>query len=134
MTQEQRTPDELTAENELICEKLLGWKRTVRGKLSGCQFWNTEPSQIRTLAFTTWEEAGLILEALQAADCIVSISFAGKGGYCAINSVSSDAKPIPLAIRAAALKYIRNRDSWERVCACVGGTGSCDGHCNLGDL
>lgn len=107
MSTEQRTPDELTAENELICEKLLGWKRTVRGKLSGCQFWNTEPSQIRTLAFTTWEEAGLILEALQAKLAGGNFNTAAWDQLRKMGHLLSLGKLAPADIRVAAVAFIK---------------------------
>jgi hypothetical protein len=106
---EQRTPDELNAENELICEKLLGWTRS---KVHGYWFRDHGDHQsglsVSTPTFNSWYHAGVILDALKAKDCIVSIQFAGNGGYCAVNHVSADDKPMPLAIRAAALEYIRS--------------------------
>lgn len=97
---EQVPSDEMT-QNELICEKLLGWKRAVRGTLSGCQFWHTEPTQLRTLSFTAWDEAGLILMVMQREMKRPDILAELADGLAEGNFD-------PGSIRAAALEYIRS--------------------------
>lgn len=113
----QRTPDELTAENELICEKLLGWKLGGRGRF-GAKMWLDSPNgddgdqwhTVPTPSFTTWADAGLIVDSFQqemAKIHPVSAIVAGKmlgrladAVYCA--------RLNPAVIRAAALEYIRS--------------------------
>lgn len=111
----QRTPDELGIENEAICEKLLDWKRS---SIVGYWF----PSQervgtVRTPSFITWADAGLILNALafrgfsfdlshtQTEDGLMQFGlivwFPGK-------RYTVDTDMPQLAIRAAALEYIRS--------------------------
>lgn len=119
----QRSPDELTAENELICEKLLGWKPapvTALGLKSWYpnpygddgEQWRSEP----TPSFDTWAEAGLILEALTARRdhgwCLgdaepardVRCFSMGIHGY-KYNAIRQTG---PEAIRDAALYFIRS--------------------------
>ena len=103
----QRSPDAMStqAENELICEKLLGWKperRTVAG-LVHVAWWDRGPGRSdteTTPSFSTWAEAGLILEALQARhersfSLLTSLSTILKGGQLD-----------PEDVRAAALVFI----------------------------
>lgn len=111
--QEQLAPDELGIENEAICEKLLGWKRS-----SVIEYWY--PSQDhagarRTPSFTTWADAGLILEALDAKMIGVEVgNFANfdEHWYCDFEGLAPPtpkARTAPLAVRAAALVYIRSQ-------------------------
>lgn len=69
-------------ENELICEKLLGWVRgpTTSRVLLG-QAWQraNDPAVLRTPQFTTWADVGLILDAIVA-----------KGGYYNLGMGSRD--------------------------------------------
>lgn len=110
---ELRTPDALstTEDNELICEKLLGWKVS-----SVIGYWF--PSQDhagtrRTPSFTTWADAGLILDALHARDVTFEVYRDGGGtlrwnvviAMCTYVCASSG----PAAVRECALKYIRRR-------------------------
>lgn len=72
MTEHRTTKDlSIDQENDLICERLLGWKRICDQpdgwEASGDWFWRapsgTECSD--TPRFTSWSDAGLILAALQ---------------------------------------------------------------------
>lgn len=117
----QRTPEALStqAENELICEKLLGWKRYVPDAYEGQdRRWKrtitlpgiTGDVKEHTPSFTTWAEAGLILEALQklsydkrsAADVLVLL------GDRLIGALLT-----PADIRAAALDYLKQTMGWH---------------------
>jgi hypothetical protein len=102
-----QTPDELTAENELICEKLLGWIRHDYGKDSPA--WEVpsktgeyQPTIFYTPSFTTWAEAGLILEALQRRGPD-AVPYRRLIGIRLTQGLLG-----PVDIRAAALEYIRS--------------------------
>lgn len=104
--------DDRSPENELICEKLLGW---VRAPSCGEQEWlvveniDDVPLQRTTPSFATWAEAGLILDALAAKKLGHYIDRLYEGGYRAfIDKVERDfiADTGPLAMRAAALAYV----------------------------
>lgn len=91
-------------ENELICERLLGWKRkNVNWSQSFSWVWDINGhTRKATPTFTTWSEAGLVLDWL--------MSVVGPG----LESVRHDLswkiqwrQLTPLAIRAAALEYIK---------------------------
>lgn len=102
---EQRTPDELIAENKLICAKLLGWTPDDGGwiKSDGYMY-----GGCGTPSFTTWAEAGLILEALQKLTPM-NLRWSHGAQYWFIDldyDGKSDASG-PLAIRAAAIAYIK---------------------------
>ncbi len=109
---EQRTPDELTTqqENELLCEKLLEWKRLV---YTTKVMWEHPPTGVSdTPCFITWADAGLILdqfEGLAPVERVDSISYSS----CAEQQMVDLAKLLrvgrlrPADIRAAALKYIK---------------------------
>ena len=111
-----RTPDELTAENALICEKLLGWIRH-NYPANDSPAWEVpskagefQPTIFVTPSFTTWAEAGLILDALQklsydkrsAADVLVMLGDRLIG-----------ARLTPADIRAAALDDIKQSMGWH---------------------
>jgi hypothetical protein len=113
MNNEQVTADALStqAENELICEKLLGWHRPPAPP-PGC--YNTiDWSESRTTpAFTTWAEAGLIIdrfEELAPVERVDSVSYSS----CAERQMVDLAKLLrvgrlrPADVRAAALEYIK---------------------------
>lgn len=112
---EQRTPDELTAENELICERLLEWTKNP-SSVPGIGFSGWQSDDRSTPSFTTWAEAGLILDALTARRdhgwCLgdaeparnVRCFSMGIHGY-KFNAIRQTG---PEAIRAAALYFIRN--------------------------
>lgn len=123
MSNAQLPPDELTAENELICTKLLGltkhcgapscpdW-RTADGK----RYWNNP-------TFDNWADAGLILDALLGQFCAVEVCTAKwtdgevRSGVQITpydprerRTLTTHGLPLsgPLALRAAALEYIRS--------------------------
>jgi hypothetical protein len=109
----QRTPDELTAENELICEKLLGWEVRPRFGNNPCGLFFPDGRIANGLySFTTWAEAGLILEALSS-HCPTLEYSDGKwdcyGGDPFESFFHAYADTAPLAIRAAALEHIRRQ-------------------------
>ena len=101
---EQRTKDELTTENELICEELLHWKPTHRGWLKNDGYMY---AGCGTPSFTTWAEAGLIFDALQAKYEDVSVTGEVGGWVARAGSQSYFGDTGPLAIRHAALDYIK---------------------------
>jgi hypothetical protein len=116
---EHRTPDTLStqAENEIICEKLLGWKR-VSSTATRSAYWR-EPSggeRLNTPTFTSWAEAGLILEALRARGLVCELQAREKEYWFGICWPISDNYVYdcredtgPLAIRTAALVFIRSQ-------------------------
>lgn len=110
---EQRTPEEFVTENELICEKLLGWrKRTAGFATPGIEFYGWRlPNGLEqpTPSFTTWAEAGLILEALSAAGLKTVVGDKSVSGswWCTADAICQLRNTGPLAIRAAALAYIQ---------------------------
>lgn len=94
-------------ENQLICEKLLRWKRSgFRGPI---WYWLPTPygddgaqwHEVTTPAFTTWEDAGLILDALAAKWPASKVFFRGLGGSMILGGLTAP------EVRAAALEYIR---------------------------
>jgi hypothetical protein len=119
MTAEQRTPDELIAENQLICAKLLGWTPDDGGwiKQDGYMY-----GGCGTPSFTTWADAGLILDSFQqrgVGRTVWQENHPGEPNEMHRFFVSAqwerDGKVIcvegstgPLAVRAAALAYIRS--------------------------
>lgn len=116
MSTEQRTPDELNAENSLICEKLLGWTQSsVKG------YWYPSGKQagsVSTPTFTSWHHAGLLLEALAKAGQRPDVSHYNDGEWHCMVNATDDLVPAtfstgPLAIRDAALAYIEARAEHE---------------------
>jgi hypothetical protein len=119
---ELRTPDFLStdAQNELICEKLLGWRKCSSFGAQ-CAGWTRPDSAAHSdnaPGFTTWAEAGLILEALGARSIRWHLTRSVQFGVF-IFSLDPIGNPWgewqekrdrngPLAIRAAALAYIRS--------------------------
>lgn len=104
-------------ENELICEKLLGWRRLTH---NGVTWWEVpstagefQPCVLVTPSFTTWAEAGLILDALQVAGQEPDLWNVDAYWYVQASTVGQPYEDIPhaltapLAIRAAALAYIK---------------------------
>lgn len=98
------------AENELICERLLGWKRSLAGhcyEVSGERIWDTP-------TFSTWTDAGLVMEWMKAKglEIVLARSPRGKGDwrFCIgpphIRYSYGDTGP--LAVRAAALTYLKH--------------------------
>lgn len=105
-------PQQMTTkdENELICEKLLGWVRECRESEPGWieeLFWRLSDGtrESETPTFTTWAEAGLILEALQR---LVNSPHwqAGEALLGKLGGVLINGQFTPTAIRAAALVYL----------------------------
>jgi hypothetical protein len=113
---ELRTPDSLStqAENDLICEKLLGWTKEkcfsqYDGRSMGFVWKRGERDYPGWPSFTTWADAGLILDALtnKYEEAIVTSTLPGCWLATAGNhGCSGDTGP--LAIRAATLEYIRS--------------------------
>lgn len=106
----QRTPDELTTENELICTKLLGWNKCEHIAHIPGLFHTPAGAHEEVPSFTAWADAGLILDALRAAALELTIATVPDGWWCEIdegpNASYDDSGP--LTIRAAALAYIRS--------------------------
>lgn len=108
MSNEILSPENMLAGNELICAKLLGWKLVYGGwiKSDGYMY-----SGCGTPTFTTWAGAGLIIEALAMLNAFPDLNYGiDRVWKC---SVSNDryhrGDTGPLAIRAAALEYIRRK-------------------------
>jgi hypothetical protein len=107
-------------ENELICLKLLGWERSNIDEPGYGRRWRADPllafSEITPL-FNDWPGAGVILEALarEAGKYPSAFPYAAAVGFdprkrdwsAGAGSKSAEAATGPLAIRAAALEYIR---------------------------
>lgn len=129
MSEQQLTPDELSTqpENLLICEKLLGW---VPCKHPDCVGWfhhdgkpclcgpGQQPHKRTKDApyFATWAEAGLILDALAARGFSYDLSHTQtESGLMQFGVIvwfpgkryTVDADSLLVAIRAAALEYIK---------------------------
>lgn len=112
-----RTPDTLStqAENELICEKLLGFVRGYTATGSGTVVWRKPATETRrveewyTPSFTTWADAGLIMDALSSRGQMPRIGERTDGAwYCVLkDGVSIESFTACGAIRAAALEYIK---------------------------
>jgi hypothetical protein len=112
----QLAPDELNAENALICEKLLGWAQSsVKG------YWYPNQAQagsVSTPTFTSWHHAGLILDALAKAGQRPDLGHYRDGEWHCMVNATDDLVPAtfgtgPLAIRDAALAYIEARAEHE---------------------
>jgi hypothetical protein len=100
----------------LICEKLLGLTKHCRDE--DCLDWRTAAGKRYwgTPSFTTWAEAGLILDALISAGVYVSVHHGESGDrWKAVfhwdryeSMTCKFAVNAPAAIRAAALDYVRS--------------------------
>lgn len=107
-------PDaQIAAENALICEKLLGL--TKHCDEPGCNDWRTADGRRywNNPTFETWAQAGLILDVIERIGA-PTISWATSrgisGGWlCQFFQpyISAAGDSGPLAIRAAALEYIK---------------------------
>jgi len=111
-------------ENELICEKLLGWEKVKYGDEAYDEFQplfyprRGDNCTNRLPTFTDWASAGMILEALarDAGKYPSAFPYAAAIGFdptkrdwsAGAGSKSAEASTGPLAIRAAALEYIRS--------------------------
>jgi hypothetical protein len=99
-------------ENEQIMEKLLGWHKDQFG-----DWWRNDPEAINWMAdakklptFTTWAEAGLILDAFAKAG-FRRIGLVMDRESCAVfergrEHIEGYGADLPAAIRAAALAYL----------------------------
>lgn len=105
-TKTQPTPDELNAENALICEKLLGWERRSDGPSFLENYWRcaTGGDRLTTPSFTTWAEAGLILEALQQPE-----RWTATSTLTHLSQLLDEGHLTPAAVRTASLSYVRSR-------------------------
>lgn len=105
------------AENERICEKLLGWER-MSSAWPGPPRWNDKTllgSQWPTTpTFTTWAEAGLILEAMINRGLAIEMFYNPSAKQWEVGDVpiafECQDESGPLAIRAAALAYLRSME------------------------
>jgi hypothetical protein len=112
----QRTPDELSSENALICEKLLNWNRCTDRECTAWIITGDGEHWYSTPSFTTWLEAGLLLDSLARVSCEWDIHTSAVDGFSAQVDIWPGSVKIstdwfdtaPLAIRAAALAYIRS--------------------------
>jgi hypothetical protein len=109
---EQGSPENLFEGNELICAKLLGWERWPDPQRPAFQwrklFTATSWEVLQTPSFTTWAEAGLILDALQRMSVIgvaASITYDNIIEELCIDLQRRELTPA--RVRAAALEYIR---------------------------
>jgi hypothetical protein len=102
----QRSPEDRVTQNEIICEKLLGWVKRP-SDIPGISFsgWCVPngPDE-STPSFGTWAEAGLILDALQSMAGWESARACSQFGW-----LLKTRELTPLAIRAEALEYIRRQ-------------------------
>ena len=117
---EQRTPDEqsIQAENELICEKLLSWRKIPPiDPIPGIEFvgWRHDRSGciVNTPSFTTWADAGLILDQFEGRAPIERVDSeryrsAAEQQMVKLSLLLRAGKLRPADIRAAALSYIRS--------------------------
>ena len=127
------------AENELIAEKLLGWVKVLPSNQSPGSphvhraIWREQLTEhtgrggMETPTFTTWHDCGLILEAFERLNIGRAVSWqlhhCGDGrelhhvslewdiGDDASKYAQGEAATTPLAVRAAALSYLRSLDS-----------------------
>jgi hypothetical protein len=111
---EQRTPDTLSTENELICKRLLGWTLCNHSDCDNGEHWISNPGQVTqryaTPSFATWGEAGLILQAMQREmkrpDILAELADGLAEGNLDTGS-----------IRAAALEYIKATQATDLIMA-----------------
>lgn len=108
MSNAQLTPEQLAAENALICE-FLGWKRCSSSECSG--FIDSDGDHHYDVTFTSWADAGLILEALSARECKSAVGDKSISGswWCTVGPICELRDTGPAAVRAAALAYIRSQ-------------------------
>lgn len=116
MSTENLSPETRLAENELICEKLLGWRRLTH---SGVTWWEPpstgkfQPTMLAALSFESWAEAGLILDALVAKKAYPVVGRCATVWTCTAYAKAHMFEQAgcdesgPLAVRAAALEYLK---------------------------
>lgn len=102
------------AENELIAEKLLGWRRLPIPGESGLGWKRPNDSELYrdTPTFTTWDEAGLIFDRMAPHAQDRSHVPGGANGRWFHEHIAEAAlvgELRPDAIRTAALAYIRSQ-------------------------
>lgn len=95
------------AENELIVQRLLGWERRDGGEIYP---WIRGTEWLTTPTFTTWHDCGLIMEALSKLECKTAVGDKSISGswWCTVDHVCELRTTGPLAVRAAALSYLRS--------------------------
>ena len=90
-------------QNEAICERLLGWKRHDGVHAYPAQAWVTGDGQgAYTPTFTTWEGAGLIIDAFKANWPASREQLKTLGGALILGYLSEE------EVRAAALEDVRS--------------------------
>lgn len=98
-----------TEENELLCEKLLGWTRLPTFEGAWELRWNDGTVQGQqwplTPTFTDWASAGLILEALQA-EYLRTLSEVAYITVSTLGRLLTNGRLSPAAVRACALEYL----------------------------
>jgi hypothetical protein len=110
-------------ENQFICEKLLGWHKVPPlSPIPGIEFvgWRHGSAReiVNTPSFTTWADAGLILDALSAKNIRWHLTRSVQFGIYifSLDPIGSPGgqweekrdRKAALAIRSAALAYIRS--------------------------
>lgn len=111
----------IAEENELICERLLGWKRD---ETYGCwrdanglwleQYGSYDDENPIQPALSTWAEAGLIIDALDAREPEVILRkfrVNDVNWTARIRNAEGFGNTGPLAIRACALEYIKRKEA-----------------------
>ena len=104
-------------ENELICEKLLGWKKGNFPTL-GAGHWIDRAgysNEISPMCFTDWASAGLIVEnrQLEGWSCEIYVGgrshcvFYKKGAPRGERFAGDSVEGAPVAVRAAAISWLR---------------------------
>lgn len=112
----QRAPDTLSTENELICEKLLGWRRLCHNDVTWWEPPSTgkfQPTMLAALSFETWDEAGMILDQFESRapeERVDSVNYKSAAGeqMKKLGILLSRGQLRPLDIRAAGLDYVRS--------------------------
>jgi uncharacterized iron-regulated membrane protein len=104
--------EQTQTENELLCEKLLGWiKHEYRDDSLAWEMppkaGEYQPTIFYTPSFTTWSDAGLILDALfdvhrraYPDESVTKLTIEWDRSKCST---------LPTGVRAAALEYIRSQ-------------------------
>ena len=106
-------PEDRVTQNELICDRLLGWrKNTYQHPDSSIAFTGWEDDDRSTPSFTAWAEAGLIIdrfEELAPVERVDSVSYSSCAEQQMLNlsKLLRVGKLRPADVRAAALEYIK---------------------------
>ena len=98
-------------ENEKLCEQLLGWRREGVG-------WRLPSGEERvTPCFTTWADAGLILQALRSRQLSVHLQSSLSSWWCCkIEANGHWCATGPMSVRFGALGYLRHYESALKAC------------------